>query len=176
MTEAAVVNLAPNVELLAVAGPIHSGPPWDEDGEEAEFLLQRYRVRTVKILRRYFRLQVEAGRLQSVMSQTEARARISSYKLRTFEDAVIFVHDVERCLLELDPFLQKLIVLAVLQEHSPQTVAQVMHCGARTVERRVPEALDEMTRRLLEKGILPYSPPERKVRGGAESGVFSHND
>lgn len=178
MTETIIADSMPNVDLLAVA--VGSGRslsrPCDEDCDEAQFLLHRYRVRTVKILQRYFRLQVEAGRLQSLMGQMESRAKISSYALRTFEDAVIFVHDVERCLLELDPFSQKLIVLAVLQEHSPKVVAQIMHCGTRTVERTVPESLDQMTRGLLEKGILPGGLPEQKPRGSEASGVFSLDD
>jgi len=37
--------------------------------------------------------------------------------MASFEDAVIFVHDVEHCLEELDEFSQKLIAKIVLQEY-----------------------------------------------------------
>jgi hypothetical protein len=42
----------------------------------------------------------------------------NAYHVATFEDAVIFVHDVERALSKLDPFSQKLVAKIVLQEYS----------------------------------------------------------
>src|ERR1700674_5051008 len=58
--------------------------------------LAAYRPYTRALLRRYFRMAVDIGRLPSILGGLCFRARVSSYKLNTFEDAVIFVHDIER--------------------------------------------------------------------------------
>src|SRR5436305_13986039 len=55
-----------------------------------------YRERTLGMLRRYQRLSVEVGRLPSLLGREFFRTRVTSYHAGTFEDAVIFVHDVAR--------------------------------------------------------------------------------
>ena len=59
--------------------------------------LSAYHDRTIALLRRYFRMSLEIGRMPSVLGREVFRARVTSYRVQTFEDAVIFVHDVERC-------------------------------------------------------------------------------
>src|SRR3954467_11204472 len=63
-----------------------------------------YHDRTIALLKRYFRMSLEIGRMPSVLGREVFRARVTSYRVHTFEDAVIFVHDVEKCLEQLDPF------------------------------------------------------------------------
>ena len=63
-----------------------------------------YRDRTLSLLRRYLRLSVEVGRLPSLLGRELFRARITAYRVGTFEDAVIFVHDMERSLEQLGEF------------------------------------------------------------------------
>jgi hypothetical protein len=53
--------------------------------------LRAYRDRTIALLRRYFMLSIETGRLPSLLGREFFRAKCSSYRLVTFEDAVIFV-------------------------------------------------------------------------------------
>src|SRR4051812_24883949 len=66
--------------------------------------LSAYHDRSIAMLRRYFRMSLEIGRMPSVLGREVFRARVTSYRVHTFEDAVIFVHDVEKCLEQLDPF------------------------------------------------------------------------
>ncbi len=68
-----------------------------------------YRQRTLGMLRRYVRLSVEVGRLPSLLGREFFRTRVTSYTSVTFEDLVIFVHDVERVLSKLNEFDQRLI-------------------------------------------------------------------
>jgi hypothetical protein len=68
---------------------------WDS-GSNPDLWL--YRERTVALLKRYLRLSVEVGRLPSLLGREFFRARVTSYRMASFEDAVIFVHDVEHCL------------------------------------------------------------------------------
>ena len=113
-----------------------------------------YRDRTVALLKRYLRLSVEVGRLPSLLGREFFRTRVTSYSISTFEDSVIFVHDVERSLEGLDKFDQELIAKIVLQEYSQEETAHLMGCWRRTVGRRYPEALDELSKIFLNGGLL----------------------
>lgn len=121
---------------------------------EAGIELWPYRDRTMALLKRYARLSVEAGRLPSLVGREIFRSRITSYSLMSFEDVVIFVHDVERALEMLGPVEQKLIGSYVLEEYSMMELARLMGCCARTVERMIPDALDELSRIFLEGGLI----------------------
>ena len=74
--------------------------------------LWMYRGRTIGLLRRYLILSIETGRLPSLLGREFFRTRVSSYNAATFEDVVIFVHDVERSLERLDKFEQEMIAIA----------------------------------------------------------------
>jgi len=66
---------------------------WDS-GRNPDLWL--YRKRTEAILRKFFRMSVEVGRLPSILGSEFFRTHVTSYSVSSFEDAVIFVHDVER--------------------------------------------------------------------------------
>jgi hypothetical protein len=117
-----------------------------------------YRERTVGLLRRYHRLSVEVGRLPSLLGREFFRTRVTSYRAGTFEDAVIFVHDVARGLEKLDSFDHKLIAKIVLQDYTHNETARLLGCWRRTVGRRFPEALDQLTDIFLEAGLLVRLP------------------
>lgn len=116
--------------------------------------LSLYREYTVGLLRRYFRMSIELGRLPSVLGREFFRSKVSSYRIHSFEDVVILVHDVDRCLGRLDTFSQSLIARVVLQEYSHEEAAAVIGCTRRTVVRRMPEALDKLSEIFLETGLL----------------------
>lgn len=126
--------------------------------------LSLYRRRTVKLLRRYLRMALEAGRLPSLLGRECFRTQFSAYRARTFEDTVIFVHDVERSLEELDRFDQSLIALVVLGEHSQEGAARLLGCDRRSVVRRFPEALDRTTEILLRRGVMERIPGGTALR------------
>ena len=69
------------------------------------------------MLRRYMRYSIETGRLPSLLGREFFRAKVTSYTVVTFEDRVIFVHDMEKCLDRLDDFSRQLIARHILQEH-----------------------------------------------------------
>src|SRR5207245_11504803 len=93
-----------------------------------------YRERTVALLRRYMRLSIEVGRMPSLLGREFFRTRVTSYKASTFEDSVIFVHDVERSLEELNEFEKKLIARIVLQQYSLHEAGRNLGCGYRTAQ------------------------------------------
>jgi len=124
----------------------------EEMDREAD--LRRYRGRTVKLLRRYLRMAIEAGRLPSVLGSAFFRSGVTSYSAVTFEDRVIFVRDMEICLERLDAFSREVVKQSVLQEHSQPDAARILHCDERTIRRQISIALDDCSEILLEMGLL----------------------
>jgi DNA-directed RNA polymerase specialized sigma24 family protein len=139
-----------------------------------------YRDRTVALLRRYMRLSIEVGRMPSLLGREFFRTRVTSYKASTFEDSVIFVHDVERSLEELNEFEKKLIAKIVLQQYSKEEAGRLLGCGYRTVERLFPEALDRVSEILLKRRILTGLPKTTrevpKTCQGGKTGPFLASD
>ena len=116
--------------------------------------LSLYREHTIGLLRRYFRMSIELGRLPSVIGREFFRAKVSSYRVHNFEDVVILVHDVDSCLAKLERFEQELVARVILQEYSHAEAAAVLKCTRRTVTRRLPDALDLLSKIFLETGLL----------------------
>lgn len=121
---------------------------------EAEPEICLYRVRTRSLLRKYAVLSVETGRLPAVVGREFFRANLTSYPQHSFEDAVIFVHDVERCLERLEPFSRQLIALIAIEDFTEDEAAHVLRCPLRNIERRLPEALDRISDDFLRVGLL----------------------
>lgn len=134
-----------------------------------------YRERTVALLKRYLRLSIEVGRLPSLLGRELFRARITAYRMKSFEDAVIFVHDVERILEQLDDFSKDLVAVIIFQDYSQDEAAGLLQCARRTVCREFPETLDRISERFLESGLLSRMPPKRTVENfcqGGQNGEF----
>jgi hypothetical protein len=161
--------------FLAPAGSSSVTTP----GRDSDLWL--YRDRTVGLLKRYLRYSVEVGRLPSLLGREFFRTRVTSYHAGTFEDAVIFVHDVERALEKLDGFEKKLIARIVLQEYTHAEAANLLGCWRRTVGRRFPEALDRLTEIFLDGGLLIQFPQtnlavEENCQGGKTNQIpVSHS-
>jgi hypothetical protein len=123
-----------------------------------------YRERTLGMLRWYQRLSVEVGRLPSLLGREFFRTRVTSYHAGTFEDAVIFVHDVANGLAQLGGFEGRLIAKIALQDYTQNETARLLGCWRRTVGRRFPEALDRLTEIFLEGGLLIRLPANDVAR------------
>jgi hypothetical protein len=116
--------------------------------------LPAYRPYTRALLRRYFRMAVDIGRLPSILGGLCFRARVSSYKLHTFEDAVIFVYDIERVFDRIQRPWMEIIAGVVLLEHSVPEAALRLGITVQRAERRYAAALDALSSALLEVGLL----------------------
>jgi len=153
-------------------GGIDSSPSPYEPPIDGVAEICLYRKRTINLLRRYAKLSVETGRLPSVLSGMDFQPKISSYRLRTFEDAVIFVFDIERCLGELGEHEYEVIARVILRGEDPDRAAHEMHCTSRSVYRTLPEALDKLSKKLLRRGILCRTEISPKACQGGKNGVF----
>jgi hypothetical protein len=125
-----------------------------------------YRRRTVALLRRYARASVEVGRLPSLLGREFFRTRVTSYRMGSFEDVVIFVTDMERAIEKLGGIEKKLLAMNVIEEYDILEVARLLDCTPRNVRRLLQGALDELSRILLAGGLLEELP---SVDGERES-------
>ena len=124
-----------------------------------------YRKYTEALLRRYLRLALDAGRVPSLLGREILRGDVSHARARSFEDAVIFVLDVERCIEQITPGRRHLLRRIALQQYTQGETAAMLGMSLRTVIRRYNEALDQMTRLLLARKLLlsPSQEPEGEV-------------
>jgi Sigma-70, region 4 len=113
-----------------------------------------YRRYTEALLRRYQRMSMEAGRAPSLLGRELFRGRVTGYQVHSFDDVVIFVHDVEKCLARLLPEQRHLIERIALQEYTQDETVELTGVERRTMLRRYRDALDRLTSILLEKGLL----------------------
>ena len=104
-----------------------------------------YRKYTEGMLRRYMYRSMEIGRIPSLLGEFSFRGKSSSRKPRSFEDSVIFVHDVEKCLKKLDAFSLELVGKIALQEYTQAETAEMLGLSTRSVVRKYAEALDRLT-------------------------------
>lgn len=129
-----------------------------EDGRSLAPELAFYRKYTEGMLRRYLRLSMETGRVPSLLGREMFRGHVTSYRVHGFDDVVIFVHDVERCLTKLNETQRTLIERIALQEYTQGETARMMGVSLRTVVRRYAAAVDLLTAIFLETGLLePFS-------------------
>jgi len=113
-----------------------------------------YRKYTEGMLRRYMYRSMEIGRVPSLLGDFSFRGRSSNRKAYTFEDSVIFVYDVERCLARLNRLERELIGRIALQEYTLAETAALTGMSVRTVVRRYSEALDRLTEVFLRLELL----------------------
>ncbi len=123
-----------------------------------ETSLAFYRRYTELFLRRYMQTSLRVGRMPSVLGQCAFRGRVSSCRVRSFDDAVALVIDVERCLKQLDAEDRELVARVALQEYTQAEAAEMTGQGLRTVVRKYGEAIDTLTRIFLEKDLLEVGP------------------
>lgn len=148
-----VIARSPKVQLAAktIASKTDTSKQCESMQREG---LAFYRKYTEAMLRRHMRLSMRVGRMPSLLGQDVFRGKTSTYKISSFEDAVIYVHDMGKCIAKLDAFSQRLITRVALQEYTQGEAAQLLGISLRTVVRRYGEALDDLTEILIERKLM----------------------
>ena len=119
-----------------------------------------YRKYTEAMLRRCLKLSLSRGRATSLVGRELFRANVTHYQVDHFDDAVIFVTDVERCIDRLQPAERHLVRRIGLQEYTQVETAALANLPLRTVIRQYNKALDKLTGMFLERNMLEKSPSE----------------
>lgn len=113
-----------------------------------------YRKYTEGMLRRYVSMSLEAGRVPSLLGKEMFRGKVTSYKVHSFDDVVIFIHDMETCIGKLDDHQQLLIRRIALQQFTQEEVAQALGITRRTIIRQYGETMNRLTGILLDVKLL----------------------
>jgi hypothetical protein len=113
-----------------------------------------YRKHTESMLRRYLYASMQIGWSPSLLGDPVSRGWCSSRRIRTFEDAVIFVLDIEKCLTQISSLDRQLLSRIVLQEYTQAEAAPLLGMSVRAISYKLPLAIDRLTEKLLEAGLL----------------------
>ena len=125
-----------------------------------------YRKYTQALLRRYMRLSLEAGRVPSLMGREMFRGNVTHYRVHSFEDVVIFCHDVEKRLAQLGPLDRQLVKRIGLQQYTQGEAAGMLGLSLRNCVRLYAEMLDRLTSLFLEDRLLE---PQESCQEGKPS-------
>ena len=134
--------------------PVHRPKPAPDVTSIPDVSLAFYRKHTESLLRRYLYASMLVGRTPSLLGDPVARGWASSRPVRTFEDAIIFVLDVERCLDRLGSLDRQMLLKIVLQEYTQAEAASLLGMCLRTISYKFPLALDRLTQNLMEANLL----------------------
>ena len=125
------------------------------DASPSQSSLAFYRRRTELLLRRYLRMSLEVGRVPSCLPKEALRARCTFRQpFGTFEDCVIFVYDIERCLETLDRLQAEVLTRIALQEYTQREVSKIIGLPQRSIGRYYDDALDQLSAVLLQRKLL----------------------
>jgi len=82
------------------------------------------------------------------------RGRVSSYRLRTFEDGLIFVLDVEKCVKQLDQISRRVVGHVAIEDYTMMEAVTLTGQSLRSIARIYGEAMDRLTDLFLRSGLL----------------------
>jgi hypothetical protein len=159
-----VATLTNALRLRRVWAVADAGPEViAETDSKPKVELAFYRKYTEAMLRRYLRLSIQAGRVPSLLGRELFRGHVTSYRVHSFEDVVIFCFDVEKRLGRLTVMDQQLIKRIALQEYTQGEAAGMLGLSLRNSIRQYGYALDALTEMFLEAGMLE---PLKSCQGG----------
>jgi DNA-directed RNA polymerase specialized sigma24 family protein len=143
----------------------HDPPPVaeaDETDPRPEMLC--FRGQTLALVRHFFELSCQVGRLPSLLGREFFRARVSHHSIPSFEEQAVFTRDVELCLARLSDDHAEIITLVGLYDFTLDEVAEMLRYSKTAVHRWFSEALDYLSEIFLRAGILSEQRPDRRQR------------
>jgi len=117
------------------------------------FSLGFYRKHTESLLRRYLYASMQVGRAPNILGDPIARDGVPAapYHLRGRGDLRL---DVEKCLNQLGSLDRMMLSRIILQEYTQAEAASLLGMAVRTISYKFPQAIDRLTEKLLESGLL----------------------
>lgn len=149
-------------ELLMTAEEPATPPPAEEPDPRPEIIC--WRGQTLALVRHYFELSSQYGRLPSLMGREFFRARVSHHAVPSFEEQAVFVRDVELCISRLKAEHQEIVTVMGLYHFTHDEVAQMLHTSKTAIHEWFADALDALAERFLDAGILDDGRPDRRQR------------
>jgi len=121
-----------------------------------------YRGQTLAIVRHFFEISSQLGRLPSILGREFFRAKVSHHVVPSFEEQALFAHDVQQSLMKLDEEDLAVLTLVGLYDMSHEQVAIMLHRSCGCVSQRYTEALARLTQVFLDVGVLRRDQPDRR--------------
>lgn len=119
------------------------------------------RAHTHGLLRRYLYASMQPCRVACTLNSPIGRGWVSSRPITSFEDAMLFVIDMEKVIKRLPSLDRDMLTRIVIQEYTQAEAACLLGMSVRTISYKFPAALDRLTEKLLEAGLLIL--PEEKA-------------
>jgi len=123
-----------------------------------------FRGQTLSLVRHFFELSCQVGRLPSLLGREFFRARVSHHAIPSFEEQVVFVRDMQLCLERLSEEHAEIITLVGLYDLSREEVAEMLHCSRWWVSDHFARALDALSEIFLQAHLLDEKHPDRRQR------------
>jgi hypothetical protein len=123
-----------------------------------------FRGQTLALVRHYFELSSQVGRLPSLMGREFFRARVSHHAVPSFEDQAVFARDIELSIAKLSAEHQELILVAGMYNFTSDEIADMLHISKFAARTWFVEALDALSEIFLQAGILSEQRPDRRQR------------
>jgi DNA-directed RNA polymerase specialized sigma24 family protein len=121
-----------------------------------------YRGQALALVRHFFEMSSQLGRLPSILGREFFRAKVSHHGIPSFEDRALFLHDVQQSLLKLNDEELAVLTLVGLYDLSHEEAAAMLHCSCGCVSQRYAEALARLTHIFLDAGVLRRDRPDRR--------------
>ena len=121
-----------------------------------------FRGQTLSIIRHFFEISSQLGRLPSILGREFFRAKVSHSFIPSFEDQAVFIHDVETAIRQLSDQESEIVTLVGLYDLSHEEAAAILACSVGWVSQRYSEAIATLTSIFLEVGLLKRDRPDRK--------------
>ena len=123
-----------------------------------------FRGQTLAIVRHFYEIASQIGRLPSILGREFFRAKVSHRGIPSFEEQAVFVHDVEQALARLHEEDAEVIALVGLFQYSLDDVAEMLGRSRSGVARRFADSIDRLAELFLAAGLLHENRPDRRVR------------
>ncbi len=123
-----------------------------------------FRGQTQAIVRHFFEISCQVGRLPSILGREFFRAKVSHHGIPSFEEQAVFVHDVEHAMARLNPRDLEVVSLVGMYHYSLGDVAMLLGRCRTTVVHRYAGAIDTLSQIFLEAGILRENRPDRHMQ------------
>jgi AraC-like DNA-binding protein len=131
------------------------------DGKRADLLF--YRSQALGIVRHFFEIASQIGRLPSIMGREFFRAKVSHHAIPSFEEQAVFVLDVEAALARLNERDGELVALVGLFHYSMEDVARMLGRSRSYVAQHFADSVDHLAERFLETGLLREDRLDRRT-------------
>ena len=166
-----ISQLAAQKTKLLLRAATHSAPTLPRDVVEPRPEMLCFRGQTLALVRHFFEISSQLGRVASLLGREFFRSRVSHHAIPSFEEQAVFARDVEICLLQLCDDDLELVTLVGLYDFSHDEVGDMLHLSRTRVGDRFYHALDCLSEIFLRAGLLCEGHADRHQRSATASGA-----